>query len=190
MFANNKLFDVHLLDKIDIGRDDVCIFFNHLIPFSIWPQLKELTCTRYYFSRYRAKTHIPVPETYAGLDKFTHIRDLFDKVFLYRMPDTLGDKELANKCRACIEYYKLDSHPNLDSIYNLSVLKKKYSVNITRSLSSGLLMYLYLLDKKNINDTIVLVGFTSQVNTNYHDAEQEKAFFEKELKNNYVQAYQ
>jgi hypothetical protein len=190
LFANNKSVDVCLIDRLSITQEDICVFFNHLIPLTIWPQLKDSKCIKHYFSRYRNKSDIPIAEVYSGLDKFMPVKNLFDKTYLYRMPHTLKEKETSDRCAACIRHYGLDSNIDIYSIYNLSSLKKKHGVNIDKSLSSGLLMYLHILDTKNLNDEIHLVGFTYQLNKSCHDPEQEKIFFNQQIQDkHYVKSH-
>lgn len=189
LFANNNRLSHKTLESLPtIEPDDIFVFFNRLIILDKFPELQNYSCNKYAMTRHRNNTNLAKHEIYAGLDKIMKIQYLFNKIFIYRLPHTLHNQELADKCSACLHYYNLDPS-KIDSMdkKEMNKLHSKYDVRINKPLSSGLIMYLHLLENKTIRDILYLVGFDSGIST-HHDPANEKDFFHRQLQlNNYVQ---
>jgi hypothetical protein len=189
LFANNNRLSSKTLEAIpSIETDDILVFFNRLVILDKFPELKNYQSQKYAMTRHRNNINLSNHEVYAGLDKIMKIQHLFNKIFIYRLPHTLYNQELADKCSACLSYYNLDPR-KIDSMdkKEMNRLHAKYDVRINKPLSSGLIMYLHLLENKKASDTIYLVGFNSGISS-HHDPTNEKEFFQRQLGlNNYVQ---
>ena len=169
LLANNTNLSNSHIEQIDYGKNNVLILFNYRIPM-------KFDKVYYHSNKYlfcRLKSEVDNDEksiTYAGLEDIENHYTRFSKIFIYP--------------------YNIDVAKNIEKQYNICIHHMEPLVNNLKilsryprfkNMSTGFIVYNYIKLIKNINDSIILVGFTSQLNRDYHNPNWEAKFFREEL---------
>lgn len=174
LLANNSNFNTN----IRIEENDTLVLFNYLIPFKekIIPKHEnKIWVLRINQSVFYNKN---ISKIYAGSELLFKYEKLFKKICFYNSPKYLPENiqkisikeiDMINKPEKIIEIDKYVEN-----------LKKEIAYPKYKNMSTGLIYYNYL-QKKEPGCKILLAGFTSEVNKNYHHASWERNYFKKEL---------
>jgi hypothetical protein len=177
LVANNLNIDYEI-NKLKEQKNDNLILFNFLQPFFKYPSLqnfKNITV----FSRKRSSRKTPLSSVYAGLEEIKANEDKFKKIIFHKSPDSY-DVGLRNACIDSLKHFGfLDSLKT--SYIDASNFKRLINYKLSKSLSSGLIAYIYYSGIKKVEDEIFLIGFNSKISPNFHDSIWEKKFFDNEL---------
>lgn len=164
------------------------ILFNAGLPLDYYPAVANHGC-KWIFFRMMGNT-----QNYSNI-----FRDLsllkkyqFDKFFF--IPDFLDPStRAANRYRKPFYYPTMDylvsnnidtSHLSHIGLFDPDILAKTKQLYTTnKTLSSGLWIYLYLKGKYP-NSTFTLLGYSSDLNEQYHDSSFEKAFLLSQILTN------
>jgi hypothetical protein len=169
LLANNSAIKDHHIDQMDLDQNNVLILFNYMIPMS-FGKVKNYT-KKYVFCRLIIDQNISTGEKpmYSGLEELRSTSHLFEKICLHPYPEVL-------------EHISI----NLDRIISIDNdvvdFRKKYRYPRYKNMSTGFIVYNYIDKIKNVDDKIILVGFTSEINRNYHHHSWETKFFREEIK--------
>jgi hypothetical protein len=134
---------------------------------------------KYLFCRLLGDDQItsPLMAPYAGLEMLGEYGDLFEKIYMYPCPETLNEQKFEN-------YTKHIQNFNIECIDDkVSNLKIDSRYPRYKNMSTGFIVYDYIKKNKLKNDSIVIIGFTSDINRNYHHPNWEGKFFRNELYN-------
>lgn len=186
IFANNKDLTISnqyktILQFID--EEDIIITLNHCLPLNtIFADLKHENL--YHFSRRSFNLKIP----YSGLNIINANKDKFKKIFLYPHPESIGDSELKIKVMDYINNntsFKITDIDHMPGFGKHSLTQQTHEFleqrhNQKKNMSTGLISYIYIKQIKKPEDKIFLIGFTHQMNINFHNNDGEKEFFAKE----------
>jgi hypothetical protein len=181
LFANNTDLTDAVLDDIRIDDNDIFVTFNHAWPVNNLKNFNNYPNKIYHFSRRSFNRKI----LYSGILIIDKIKEKFHKIFLYPHPDSLGSKQKKQEIKDFIKNNTTFDTKNFSHMINFGqskntkearhFLSQRY--NKITNLSIGLIGYLYLQQIKNINDEIILIGFTHKINKNKHNPQGEEDFF-------------
>ena len=182
LLANNYEIQDYHINQIKIDNSTL-ILFNYMFPIKKFERVKNHP-NKYLFCRlvgdYEDKNENKAP--YAGLELLSSYKDLFQKIYIYPCPDYL-EKEKFNNYKE----YLLKSHINSDLLEciedKIGDLKKISRYPRYKNMSTGFVVYNYIKQFKSEQDSIVLVGFTSDINQNYHHRSWEAKFFRNQIQN-------
>ena len=170
LLANNiDIQDSHI-DQIEL-KDNILILFNYMIPMK-FDKIKTYS-KKYLFCRIIANVDkvSNIEAQYAGLGMGYDLIEYFQKIFLYPYPE---DSRLYSNLQL--------NHTIFSSIdEKVADLKKISRYPKYKNMSTGFIVYNYICDIKNINDEIILVGFNSDINKNYHHPNWEAKFFRDQV---------
>lgn len=187
LFANNNAINHYSSpDFLSLQNDDILITMNHCAPIDFILKL-ELQNAVYHFCRRSFNKKIP----YSGLHVADKFQKRFSKIYLWPHPESIKNE---NEKNIAISYISQHTTLSINNIEHMSgngssdktkniktFLSNKY--NQVNNMSTGLIVYSYISQIKNNNDSVVLVGFTHTMNNTKHNPEAEKEFIinEKEL---------
>jgi hypothetical protein len=169
LLANNSAVEDRHIDQMNLDQNNVLILFNYMIPMN-FGKVKNYS-KKYVFCRLIIDQNVPQnhkPE-YAGLVELESTSHLFEKICLHPYPEVL-------------ENTSIDLNKIISIDHNVVDFKKKYRYPRYKNMSTGFIVYNYIHTIKDINDKIILVGFTSEINRNYHHHSWEAKFFREEIK--------
>lgn len=188
LIANNKKLSQKTIDDIKLGDNDIVYLFNYMKPFFDFDQIKYHK-RKIYIGRQRPIKEETVLMPYAGMDLVREHQDLFEKIIFHSCPCFLSDKhEHKQRFQHGIDVYKFDQ-AKLDCIEPyLTKLRSKINYPSERNMSTGLIVYEYVKQIKDLHDDILLVGFTSELARTFHDDNWEAKYFRSEIKKNLCKA--
>lgn len=177
LIANNLNID-NEINKLNIEDNDEVILFNYLQPYFKYEKIrnfKNLTV----FSRKRSSRTEPLNTVYAGLDQIKDNCDKFNKIIFHKAPHVYSEV-LKKACYASLNHYGFLACNKIHYIDDFAY-KSIVGLESSKSLSSGLIAYIYTKLNKKETDDIILIGFTSSIATKYHDSMWERRFFAREI---------
>lgn len=171
LLANNNEIQNHHIEKIDYDENNILILFNYRLPMKFdkvrGHNNKYLVC--------RLRSDFQEQENsvvYAGMENIENDYGKFAKIFM--CPYNI------NIAKPIEQMYNISIHHMEPLVDNLKTLTRYPRF---KNMSTGFMAYNYVKLIKNIDDSIVLVGFTSQINKHYHNPSWEAKFFREEVSN-------
>jgi hypothetical protein len=183
LIANNNVLLKEPFYKIE--DNDIIVTFNHGRPLFETNLLQKENKTIYHFCRRSFNKKIP----YSGINQINSIKDKINKIFLYPHPESIGNKKQKEKI---YNYITNNTNINISEISHMQNFGKNENTKRARqflrerhnkisNMSMGLIGYLYIHQTKKEQDSVYIVGFSHQMNTNKHNPEGEKDFFDSEV---------
>lgn len=173
LIANNDYIEKEI-ESLEIEKDDVIVLFNYIKPIK-YKKIRDHS-NLIAFSRKKSKIKNPLKDVYAGMESIRIYEKKFKKVIFHRPPDHYPE-DIKKACLNAIEKFGFLGSEKCLFIDDRELVKK--CSDNKKSLSSGLIAYLYFSQIKNQEDKIFLVGFSSNL-SNFHDSKWEREFFQKE----------
>jgi hypothetical protein len=183
LIANNHLLSKNFYSNTQDG--DIIVTFNHGWPLFETNLLQQENKIIYHFCRRSFNRKIP----YSGINKISNIKEKINKIFLYPHPESIGNKKQKEKV---YNYITNNTNINISEISHMQNFGKNENTKRARqflrerhnkisNMSMGLIGYLYIHQTKKEQDSVYIVGFSHQMNTNKHNPEGEKDFFDSEV---------
>jgi hypothetical protein len=172
LLANNKRFKKSIIFK----KNTEIVLFNNSIYLSKIEH-ENITIVSRIRTLFLTKEN-PDDEIYAGLNSIKTFQKNWNKVCFYHSPKYLPKnlKEIWDKKFADI---KISDNKILEIDKDVANLKQAISYPRYKNMSTGLIYYNYL-QRTDPGCKIILAGFTSEINKNYHHASWERVFFQKQ----------
>jgi hypothetical protein len=177
LIANNDEIG-EKINNLDLQSDDFVILFNDIKPIK-YKKIRNHP-NLIAFSRKKSRVYRPIHNVYAGLKTIKVFQNKFSKLIFHKSPDEYVG-EIKKACYSALDRFGFLNSGKCVFIDDKNFIKK--CAENKKSLSSGLIAYLYYSEIKKSEDKIVLLGFTSQLSS-FHDCEWEKKFFLKEFEEN------
>lgn len=183
LIANNKRLNQNLINKAHIQNEDTLVLFNYMWPFYNFDCIKEHP-KKIFIGRQRPIKPETIKFPYAGIDLVKQHEDRFEKIIFHSHPKFLSDNhEHKKRFQDGIDLYNFDSEKidYLEPISNGNRKRTKYPSG--KNMSSGLIAYDYFQQIKTKNDSILLLGFTSELARSFHNDNWEVNYFRKQIEN-------
>lgn len=174
LLANNKL---NLKNNLSFDKNAQIIIFNKSIYLN---QIKHNNIS--IISRIRTsflKDPKIEDEMYAGLKEIAKYQNQFKTICFYNSARYMNEN-IKNLFIDKIQKFSIEKEKIIEIDKYVENLKKEIAYPKYKNMSTGLIYYNYL-QKKEPGCKILLAGFTSEVNKNYHHASWERNYFKKEL---------
>lgn len=188
LIANNKKLNQKLIDQAGITSQDTLIVFNYMWPFFNFDAIRNHP-NKIFIGRQRPIKPETVDFPYAGIDLVRKEQDNFQEIIFHSHPRFFSNSD-PNKTRfqRGIDIYGFDSKKfnYLEPISNGA--RERIGYPKGKNMSTGIIAYDYFQNRKNKNDDILLVGFTSELARSFHNDNWEVNFFRNEIDNNKCQA--
>jgi hypothetical protein len=177
LIANNLRID-NEINKLDLVDDDEIILFNYLQPYFKYEKIRDFKNLT-VFSRKRSSRTEPLNTVYAGMDEIKNNYEKFKKIIFHKAPHVYNEV-LKKACYEALSHYEFLASNKIHYIDD-SAYKSIVGLESSKSLSSGLIAYIYTKLNKKETDDIILIGFTSSIATRFHDSMWERRFFAREI---------
>jgi uncharacterized ubiquitin-like protein YukD len=184
LVANNKRLNANLINKANIEKDDVIIVFNYMWPFFNFDTIRDHP-NKIFIGRQRPIKPETINLPFAGIDLVKEHEDKFQKIIFHSHPKFLSDKnEHKQRFQNGIDYYNF----NPDKIDYLEPVshgnRKRIGYPQGKNMSTGIIAYDYITQIKKNTDTILLLGFTSELARSFHNDNWEVNYFRDQIKKN------
>lgn len=182
LVANNKKLTSSLIDQLSLNNDDVLVFFNYMWPYFQFEKLRQKS-NNIYIGRQRPIKPETIDLPYAGIDLVKKHENNFQKIIFHSHPKFLSDKyEYKERFQRGIDLYNFDPS-KMDYLEPISqTIRKKIHYPKGKNMSTGIIAYNFFQETKKNHDTILLLGFTSELARSYHNDSWEVNYFAKEIK--------
>lgn len=186
LVANNTEINNYEFLK-DTGFYDVnstCILFNSAYPLTITSDIQNHSNKWIFFRSLSSIRENIFYRDLSLLEKFHFER-------YYFIPDIFDYAKYKNRDYFLSTVTQLhDKNISLSRIHHMDIFEshefrtvKKYCKNINKTISSGLWIYLYIKNKYP-SSHITLVGYSANINTQFHDSSFEYGYLLSEILNN------
>lgn len=181
LIANNKRLNQDTINKAKITNDDCIIVFNYMKPFYDFPIVHNHP-NKIFIGRQRPIKPATVDFPYAGIDLVREHQDKFKKIIFHSHPKFFSDNnENKQRLQKGIDKYNFDPNKldHLEPVSNQT--RKRISYPEGKNMSTGIIAYDYFQQIKNPEDTVLLIGFTSELARSFHNDNWEVVFFKKQI---------
>lgn len=188
LIANNRNYSKKNLGCLKLDDNDKIVLFNYMYPFFSFDNIKNHPNKIYisrelatFFNKYNPNYPTKI-YPYAGMKEISRYQHYFKKIIFHSHPDYMPQYK-KNICLKFIDELKIDK-TKIAQLEPFSFqIKNQINYASNKSLSTGLIAYLCLQRIISSDDTITLVGFSSNIANKYHDKHWENTFFANEVSN-------
>lgn len=184
LIANNKRLNQNLINQAHIQPEDTLVLFNYMWPFFNFDCIKEHP-KKIFIGRQRPIKPETIKFPYAGIDLVKQHENKFEKIIFHSHPKFLSDKhQHKQRFQNGIDYYNFNPK-KIDYLEPVSYgNRKRIGYPEGKNMSTGIIAYDYISQIKKTNDTIMLLGFTSELARSFHNDNWEVNYFNHQIKTN------
>ena len=194
LLANNKEFSESTVNKLKLDpNNDILVLFNFLIPLKFdkvkdYPNKICISRERPIKYRLDSTTIDGIKEYYCNMGTMRKFQDLFTEIYFLPCPANISSQTLSKEYIDHISLFNFDFDKIkcIDINYDIRETTKRLNYRLGDKpveASTGVIIYNYLKNTKQKNDSIILVSFNSNLDKIYHDPEWETTYFLNEINN-------
>lgn len=187
LIANNKNISKKILNDISLDSNSCLVLYNFLYPINICPKLLEHKNIIYisrqvssFLDNYKKNIKNIFP--YAGMSLAKKYENYFQKIIFHSNPNYLSEPRKTLYKNFIDEINFNPKKLGMLEPYSINI-RNKINYPLGKNMSTGIISYVYFKNIITSNDTIFLVGFSSNISKKHHDHTFEKNFFLTEINN-------